>query len=380
MEDYYDDADREKTMRRNKPKKRKRWGVRLFFAFLILAVAVVAWGYHRLVLTPIDVEKATPQEAVGWLVLRDFSEESEKTRSELFNYFFSNLASPQTDANSDNDANPDQKAPTSLQLPEKVRSVAGIFLVNADEQTRAWSQKYERPAYLRVDYLYEPTRDRRSEFVLSADVKPGPSLTKRWQARRVAAANGLVKRKNLEKNIQLLVMQWFLEKCAEYDSTPDEKKREFLEKTAVELESLQNLYQSVRVSANKAPLPRVKMLAEFERQLEGWCETASQEDLAKAMWLKDLLVAVVVAREAGVPQLVAPPRVDEKMFERVERRAALEELRALEEERDASDETVDEEKDAARRAKIRAQRDPMKTRVDFLRDRANAYFFKAKTP
>lgn len=307
------EQDGQTSPTQEKPKKRRRI-LRFFLIAALLFVGAGAWFYYHETSCPIAVEKATPARALGWLALRDFSEESEETREQLFDYYYSSIGGAKESSKS--------AEKPKLKLPKSVRNVSSFFLAGSEKKANEWAEHYDRPSYVRVDYLIRRTSKSESPYVSSRDIVPGPALERRWNARRDAVAKGKTKKSKVEKNIQLLVMQWFVSKYRKYDATPDDQKKEFLETTADEMEALQQFYELARASSDdgdKRSLTRAELIAEFERMLEGWYEVAPLKDVAKAVWFKDALITTVVAREMRLdPEALGlyPPKLPQTDGER----------------------------------------------------------------
>ncbi len=289
----------EQTERSNSKKKtRRRCGCLCFCFTAILASVAFAFYLHSKITTePIDVEKATTVKAVGWLTMRDLSQETPQTREDLFRLYVGNATIPDVAS----------KSGEQMELPESVKKMASVFLKDRDKKIKTQAQTNKRTPYLRLDYLIVPTRtdDRASRYVVSDDVQPGPSLKARWtRSREAFQEKDAPKKSYVEKNVQLLVMQWFVARRNEYDSIPDEQKRQKLESTADELTRMQGFYNKLR--GTQAALTRVQMLREFESTMESWNEIGTVEELAKTLWFKDLLISVVASKNAGLGADVAP--------------------------------------------------------------------------
>ena len=314
------------SIRSNRPRSKRRWGLKILIVLAIVA-AVGFWYYHKTVTQPIDVEHATPSQAIGWLAVRDLSEESKETKKKLFKYYFDILKTPSpteatTEANSDADAGssaaPARSSETPLRLPKSLESASGLFFIGADKKADAWAKNHVRAPYLRLDYLIRPSAPHdKTTRVLSSDVKPGPSLQRRYQDLRGEAPTRREKKSRIEKNVNLLVMQWFALKAEEYDEIADADADAFLRQAAIDMEGLQEFYNSLRETAKQNELTRVQLLGEFERQTEGWCEIGQLDEIAKALWFKDLLICYVISREANAPNLASPPQLSTKALERL---------------------------------------------------------------
>lgn len=285
--------------------------------FVVALASVAAFFYWRSVSAPIDVENASTGKLVGWLALRDLSAETPETRERLFDRYL------ETIGGDDGGVEPEK-----LELPPSAKKFAQIFFAERandqeenelrfEEDDAELDEKptsdAERAPYLRLDYYVAPrpvASPRTSEYVLSDDVRPGPALLKRWNASREQAKNdGATKKKTpaVEKNVRLLVMQWFVAKRKAYDAAPDAEKARRLAETVDELVGWQELYKKIQVDATKKPAPRSEMLAEFEKTVESWNEFETPEELAKTLWFKDLIVANVAAQETPLGRL-APPK------------------------------------------------------------------------
>ena len=304
MEDH-DQSDDDFEL--NQPITSERHVSKRLVVLILLVVGVFSycsWRYYQIVKAPLDVSKATNTQALTWFTLRDLSSESKEKRSELFDFYYDKLTSGSGEL-SDN---------AKIEIPSSLQGVASSFLKNADQKVENWSKNRVRPPFARLDYVIKPTGDHPSKYVLSSDVKPGPGLQKRWQERQVAIARGSVRTTAVERNIQMLFMQWFIEHSKTYDEAPDVRKKVHLEKFATELMKLQALYNNLRISGGQTRLSRELQLREFERVNEGWIEIASVDELARVMWFKDLLTTIIVLREAGVDnsKIIPPPiRKDE---------------------------------------------------------------------
>lgn len=298
-------SDDSVTLKKNKISKRhisKRLVVLIIL--VVGAFGYCGWRYHRIVKAPLDVSKATKTQALSWFALRDLSSESEEKRSELFDYYYRQLTSGSGELTDG----------ASVEIPSSLQSVASSFLKNADQKVESWSKKRVRPPFARIDYVVKLSEgDHPSKYVLSSDVKPGPGLKKRWQERQVAVARGAAKTPVVERNVQMMLMQWFVDRSKRYDAVPDAKKKELLERYADELVKLQGLYNKFRVSGGQTQLARSLQLREFERANEGWLEFATLDELAKTMWFKDLITSVIVLKEAGIDgSRFYPPTIKKK--------------------------------------------------------------------
>ncbi len=355
-------------------KTRSRRFRRRFAAAVALLAALgailAADSWRRLRRQPIDVENASTGELVGWLALRDLSVESPETREELFEKYFAAISASVAESgeiNETGNAGTDDNAEfgevaqsgenagvaekiefeengesgdggrngktsggkaKTIELPENVKRFAGSFLSGRDEKIAEWSATRTRPAYLRLDYVVVPQTPRTSEFVLSGDVRPGPALRERWEKSRAEALENKGKRGKtggggksvvaLEQNVKLMIMQWFATRFREYDETPDARKKAKIDRCADELLRLQDFYVDLRVDAASEPSTRADMLREFEATWEGWNEIASVEEVAKALYFKDLLESVLAARETSFgraandayPKRVSVPNAD----------------------------------------------------------------------
>ena len=294
------------TERSDSQKQKRRRCSRLCFCLVVvLAFGACAFYLYSKITAPIDVKNASTVQAVGWLTMRDLSQETPQTREDLFQMYVGDATIPDVESESGK----------SFELPDGVKKITGIFLKDRDKKVNAWTQTNKRAPYLRLDYLIVPRQieDRASRYVLSDDVQPGSSLKARWtRSREALKEKDAPKKSYVEKNVQLLVMQWFVARRNEYDSTPDEQKRQKLESTADELTRMQGFYNKLR--GTQAALTRVQMLREFESTMESWNEIATVEELAKTLWFKDLLVSVAASKSAGLGADVAPypPLLPEK--------------------------------------------------------------------
>ena len=290
--------------RKNQKTSGRHVSKRLIVLLLIVvgAFGYCAFRYYRIVKAPLDVSHASKTQALSWFALRDLSSESEEKRSELFDYYFDQLTDDAGEVNENK----------KVEIPSSIQGVASSFLKNADQKVENWNKKRVRPPFARIEYVIKPAENHPSKYVLSTDVKPGPALEKRWQERQVAVARGSARTPTVERNVQMLLMQWFVDRGKRYDATPDDKKKALLEKYATELLKLQAIYNRFRISGGQTQLGRELQLREFERANEGWLEFATVDELAKVMWFTDLITTVIVLKEAGVEgSLFYPPTIKE---------------------------------------------------------------------
>lgn len=300
LENENENADQDVRFVMTKP---RRFGARHPIRNSIAALLVVAalgycgWQYYRIVSSPIDVKNATKAQALSWLALRDLSEESDETQAELFHFYVSKLGGDDLDEISF-DAN---------DVPSNLKGAIRSILRGSDKKVAAWDKNRVRPPFARIDYVIRPSSERNSRYATSGDVFPGPSLERSWQERQVAVARGDARASNAERNIQMLVFRWFVDRCERYDATPDEQKKSFLEKTADELESFQRFYDELRETSGLPGSTRVDQLRDFERMNDGWREFAELDQLARVMWFKDLLISTIVFKEAGADDLSTTP-------------------------------------------------------------------------
>lgn len=340
--DYNADADASSADPYLRPSRREERGKRgcfvrllrtaaLLFALLVVALgSVAALFYWRSVSAPIDVENASTGKLVGWLALRDLSAETPETRERLFDRYLETLESDDGVVE-----------PEKLELPEQAKRFARLYFQRVEEakktqetpklQTReeanaapsptpndaATSRRNaKRAPYLRLDYYVAPRNadsTETSEYVVSSDVRPGPALLERWNAARETSNADAAKRAKtpaVEKNVRLLVMQWFVAKRRAYDKASDAQKQCRIDETVDELLGWQQLYAKIQNDATQAQSSRAEMLAEFEKTVESWNELETPEELAKTLWFKDLIVAAAAKRETPLGRLTksAPPR------------------------------------------------------------------------
>jgi len=318
-----DDEERTETTESVSSKKRRRGCLQFFlWTFLFVAFASITGVlYLRSQITaPIDVKNTSTVQALGWLTMRDLSQESVQTREDLFQMYVGNATASDVSGESGK----------ALELPENVKKAASVFFKDRDKKIEAWSRTTRRAPYLRLDYAIVPrqTENRSSQYVVSDDVQPGPSLKSRWERAREALKSKNAPRKTcVEKNVQLLVMQWFVSKMKSYDATPDKRKRRKLESFSDELMRTQVFYNELKGTPKGSS--RVQTLREFEANVESWNEFATVEELAKTLWFKDLLVSVTASRTTGIradaesypPLLPKKYREDSKDEREFERRA-----------------------------------------------------------
>ena len=221
--------------------------------------------------------------------------ESQDQLAKLFDFYCSRLTGDESGEFVFDDS-------VSLEAPESIRGVVGSVLSATDSRTLTWAENRVRPPYARIDYVVVPTPERASRYVVSADIKPGPALEKRWQGRQIAVARGETRSSNVERNIRALVMQWFVSRLRRYDATADEKKKEYLDATARELIAFKAFTTVSRFQRESGTFAR-RTAPQFERTNEGWCEITRSTNSRESCGSKDLLVSTSSFRE---PILICP--------------------------------------------------------------------------
>ncbi|MBP5623217.1 MAG: hypothetical protein J6X44_14520 [Thermoguttaceae bacterium] len=285
---YTDDGD---ELDRAVEEGRRRRFIKRFVLFVVV-LALLCVGFFFTIqryLTPIDPENASTDKKLGWLALRDLSKESPETREKLFDMYVGSVSIP----------SPENAEETIYELPEPVKKASGVFLSGRDKKVEAWIENERRPPYLRVDYVVVGSDDRAGQYVESRDVEPGPALLERWETRRKGIKAGKARQKTttIERNIQLLIMQWFNSRMKAYDAAPAEKKRAKLDAIAVDLQNFQKFYNSLRASAKMEELTLSGMLREFELTVDSWLELTTPDELARVLWFKDLMESVVLQQK-----------------------------------------------------------------------------------
>lgn len=299
------DAEKEAQLYERPKSKPMKIFWRVFnVATLLILIAAGYGGYrfYRLRSAPIDVKKATKTEAISWLALRDLSQESSETRSELVNFYLEKISDDE-EIKEENQNN-SQK----FVLSPKLKNIANTLLLDSDNETIRWDEERERPSYFRIDYVVKRDSNSDSIYVLTTDVKPTASLLARRQEAIDAAKNKNRKLSKFEKNIQTLLLQCFLEYGKTYDSTSDEEKERTLEILADRVLELQEVYVKLRAAGGAQAQTRAELLRSFEKVCEGWYAFADPEELARGLWFKDVVVSVIVARELGMKN-VYPPKL-----------------------------------------------------------------------
>lgn len=271
---------------------------------ILIAAGYVGFRVYRLSFAPIDVENATKTEAISWLTLRDFSEESPETRADLVNFYLDKLSDKENGEGKARKDEPEKK----FVLSPKLKNIAHALLLDSDSEILRWDEVRNRPSYFRIDYVVKRESDAESVYVLSTDIKPTAALLARRQEAIDAAKNSDQKLTKFEKNIQTLLLQCFLEYGKTYDSTSDANKERILEVLADRVLELQDVYVKLRAAGGAQTQTRAELLRSFEKVCEGWYAFAAPEELACGLWFKDVVVSVIVAREFGMKN-VYPPKL-----------------------------------------------------------------------
>ena len=165
---------------------------------MLIAAGYSGYRFYRVGLAPIDVKKATKTEAISWLALRDLSQESSETRSELVNFYLEKFSDDE-EIKEEN-----QKNSQKFVLSPKLKNIANTLLLDSDNETIRWDEERERPSYFRIDYVVKRDSNSDSIYVLTTDVKPTASLLARRQEAIDAAKNKNRKLSKFEKNLSLI--------------------------------------------------------------------------------------------------------------------------------------------------------------------------------
>lgn len=134
---------------------------------ILIAAGYVGFRVYRLSFAPIDVENATKTEAISWLTLRDFSEESPETRADLVNFYLDKLSDKENGEGKARKDEPEKK----FVLSPKLKNIAHALLLDSDSEILRWDEVRNRPSYFRIDYVVKRESDAESVYVLSTDRK-----------------------------------------------------------------------------------------------------------------------------------------------------------------------------------------------------------------
>lgn len=264
---------------------------RFSWLWILIAIFIVAAAYlHVRYRSPIDFEKATADKQAVWLLVQDFSRQKTEDREKLFDMYIGKIAAP----------NPENVEENIYSLPERVQKIVGPFIAGSDTKTESWKSQREWLPYMRIDYRFEYDPEGKSAYITSRDIKPGPSLISRWEKRREEIEQGRVEKiSTVEKNIRLLIYQWFVSKYRYYDSVSDNDKKKALETIVKDAENWQYFYNQLRGHGGLEALSRSQLVAMMEMNIDGWLDFAELDQLAKVLWFKDVIVSAIVAESVS---------------------------------------------------------------------------------
>lgn len=283
-----------------KPKKSRFWRFVFWtlalFTFLFLAVSVVVIILVRQMLfTPIKIENADTFHLFGWAVARDLTKENPETQQDLSEAYFNEITNGA--AKIDFQDKNVQKA-----LPQVKKTI-----LQREEMLDHWESIHKSDGSIKRLYKIAKTD---THAILSADISPSERLNaqiaslKESKKTMVPAAQT-----KMERNIRALTKAWFLSKIAAYDAADDQGKPKVLLDCADNLQHLQALYNQLRQEAGLQKVEDLAQLRELNFAVASWYDDTPADELARLLWFKDMLLSIMVARQAGLP-----PKIDSMIF------------------------------------------------------------------
>lgn len=273
------------------PKKRRffrffLWSVLFLLAVILLAALGVGY-WARQFYAPIDVAAADTTQLLGWMTLRDLSKETPETQRALAEKYFAPIR---------DDVQIDMDSPVARKLLPYTKK----YVQKREEMLADWEAARPPKKLLRRDYQVDPPTDGRA--IRSSDVAPTDELIARMEELKASgkpvvpeAATGV------ERNIRLMIKNWFLYQISRYDDAPDDQKASVLESVAEELLRLQNLYNDYREQIGMERLSDIEQLRDFDFLTSSWYVDTTPEELARLLWFKDLAVSILIAKKSGLP-------------------------------------------------------------------------------
>ena len=283
-----------------KPKKGRFWRFVFWtlalFMFLFLAVSVVVIIFVRqMFFTPIKIENADTLHLIGWAWARDLTKESHETQQELSEAYFSEIT---TDA---------AKIDFEDENVKKVLPQVKKTILQREEMLDHWESIHKSDGSIKRLYKIAKTD---APAILSADISPSDRLNAQLAALKESGKTMVpAAQTKIERNIRALTKAWFLSKIAAYDAADDQDKPKVLLDTADNLQHLQGLYNQLRQEAGLKTVEDLAQLRELNFAVASWYDDTPAEELARLLWFKDLLLSIMVARQAGLS-----PKIDSMIF------------------------------------------------------------------
>ncbi|MDO5553773.1 MAG: hypothetical protein Q4G68_08425 [Planctomycetia bacterium] len=258
--------------------------------FIVVAIGLGVWASRYL--APIKLDKADPDRLAGWLVFRDLDEETAETQFELLKRYVATFGPGTVSAES---------APPSSQ--GFVQSLSRRYSVERGERVALWLDSLGPTDPWRCEYRVLPVPRARGEFPLSWEVVATDRLALSKHAPLWPPVPAAFTK--TEQNLRLLTRRWFQLKMQEFDHTQPTAKERFLAQTADEMLWWQDYYNDFREGLGLDRLGQIELLGELLVMTASWYEVYPEDELARLLWFRDLLLVTATGNQAGLGKKIS---------------------------------------------------------------------------
>lgn len=258
-----------------------------FFRLILVVIGIVFltinWWLGRCC-PPISMERANPDTLVGWLIFRDLNKLNAEEQEEILKKYIEHFGPTATS----------KKSIMFRALTATIKK----YTAARTNRVVTWNKDRARLPFLRNEYHLVPNKSKPDIFIGSDEIFPTPELERTLQHRDEMKVPAV--KTKAEGNCRMLSKKWFLYKIKQYDATPDEDKKIFLEEAADEMDWWRQYYNEYLSSFRLSQLTEVEVLREFSLLSQSWYQTCEPNELARLLWFKDLLVSISILKRMKI--------------------------------------------------------------------------------
>lgn len=261
----------------------------LFSTVLLLVVLIGIGVWIKRFYDPIDMSRADKTRLAGWIVLRDFANETPETRSKLAERYFDPLQRI-------------DKVDFDSPAVKKFIPYAKEYAEQRNKKVAEWDANKVKRSFARTDYRIVPS-DPNQVYIAVKDIEPTPNLTDYLDQRKKSKPSDVRSAENrTESNIRVLTKEWFLQQMTKYEDAAENEKASSIEKTASELNHLSYLYNSALAEMGLPNPTRMEQIRDLHFMTDVWFDDTPPEELARLLWFKDLILSVFIAQQTGTDE------------------------------------------------------------------------------
>ncbi|MDO5580410.1 MAG: hypothetical protein Q4G69_04705 [Planctomycetia bacterium] len=276
------------------PKKNKNWKIRfgrllgrfllfVLVVFLVVGVLLALWIHKYF--GPMNLDNPNADLLNTWLIVRDFSKETPEVREKLLINYLKHYG-------------PEAEESVPSRLVGATKKITRHFFKSRLDRVQSWGDTRTCRSFVRSEYAVRPENLVKDRYVLPEDIKPTSELEAFRTSKEYTSVPPAQMRTEL--NCRYLVREWFHWKMKIYSKLPEDKKNDFIRKSAKEMIWWQDFYCDI-LRRMDLPVPSLlELLRELDLTILWWYEsTSDSEELARLLWFKDLLISANVANDFG---------------------------------------------------------------------------------